>query len=502
MKSIRSKREPFGSRKAFVTVYMVFATMVMIPMVGLAIDFSVLYNVKSLLQEACDAGAIGAGNTVQRSTDVTDPTTNTTLKGTILRFFNANFTPVPWRATQLSYNSSITQDATTKVRTIYVTATYNVPMLFMRVLGINNSQVAAQSIAKLRFVNLMVVVDRSGSVGRTGSGTQTNQQIIAGALNQFVADSTTSVFVDGRDVVGLVSFGANYYLDYAPQTNFQTSTPNIGTAINGMKFNTNASTNTGEGLYQAWYQLTQLAQPGALNVIVLVTDGRPSAFTANFSVKAGDACGPSPFQGVITSNVGATNWPPSGRAINGLFQFAGTSSDLDTVVSPTSGCTFPGTPSSVNTDITTIPTIIGPQDHTTGTLKPGTTTFNASPGYYSAGNDATNSVNVRYTAINYAYNVAQAIRQDTSLAPVIYCIGLNFDTSLYPSEEPLEADYLATLANDPNYVTKGTVGSIYAANQSVYRAGQTPGKYYDVSYSGLGAALQDIAGQILRLSAH
>jgi hypothetical protein len=113
MKSIRSKREPFGSRKAFVTVYMVFATMVMIPMVGLAIDFSVLYNVKSLLQEACDAGAIGAGNTVQRSTDVTDPTTNTTLKGTILRFFNANFTPVPWRATQLSYNSSITQDATT-----------------------------------------------------------------------------------------------------------------------------------------------------------------------------------------------------------------------------------------------------------------------------------------------------------------------------------------------------------------------------------------------------
>jgi hypothetical protein len=36
----------------------------------------------------------------------------------------------------------------------------------------------------------------------------------------------------------------------------------------------------------------------------------------------------------------------------------------------------------------------------------------------------------------------------------------------------------------------------------VYRAGQTPGKYYDVSYSGLGAALQDIAGQILRLSAH
>ena len=63
-------------------------------------------------------------------------------------------------------------------------------------------------------------------------------------------------------------------------------------------------------------------------------------------------------------------------------------------------------------------------------------------------------------------------------------------------------DYLATLANDPNYVTKAPLGSIYSAGQSVYHAGQTPGKYYDVSYSGLGAALQDIAGQILRLSAH
>jgi hypothetical protein len=502
MKARHSRKEKFGSRKAFVTVYMVFAVLVMVPMVGLAIDFSVLYNVKSRLQEACDAGAIGAGNLVQRSTDVTDPTTNTSLKASILRYFNANFTPVPWRSTQLAYSSSISQDTTTKVRTIYVGATYNVPMLFMRVLGINNSQVAAQAIAKLRFVNMMVVVDRSGSVGRTGSGTQTNQQIIAGDLNEFVANNTTSVFVDGRDVVGLVSFGANYYLDYAPQTHFQTSSPNIGTAINAMLFNTNSSTNTGEGLYQAWYQLAQLSQPGSLNVIVLITDGRPSAFSANFAVKAGDSCSPSNIPGAITSNVGATNWPPTGRGINGLYQTIGTSSDLDTVVSGTTNCTFPTTPSSVNTDITTIPTIIGPQDHTTGTLRPGTTTFNAATGYYSAGTDATNSVNIRYSAFNYAYNVAQAIRQDTTLTPVIYCVGLNFNTTQYPSEEPLEADYLATLANDPSYVTKGTVGSIYSAGQSVYQAGQTPGKYYDVSYSGLGAALQDIAGQILRLSAH
>jgi hypothetical protein len=106
-----------------------------------------------------------------------------------------------------------------------------------------------------------VVVDRSGSVGRTGSAGQTNPQIIAAALNQFVANSTTSIFVDGRDVVGVVSFGADYYLDYSPQTHFQTSAPSIGAAINNIRYN-NSSTNTGEGLYQAWYQLVNLAQPG------------------------------------------------------------------------------------------------------------------------------------------------------------------------------------------------------------------------------------------------
>src|SRR5215467_555034 len=120
-----------GNEKAFVTVYMAFASLTMIPMVGLAIDFSVLYNVKGRLQEACDAGAIGAGSLVQRSTDVTDPTTNANLRSTVQRFFIANFTPVPWRSTLVSYNSSITQGPTAKVRTIFVTASYNVPMLFM-----------------------------------------------------------------------------------------------------------------------------------------------------------------------------------------------------------------------------------------------------------------------------------------------------------------------------------------------------------------------------------
>jgi len=43
---------------------------------------------------------------------------------------------------------------------------------------------------------------------------------------------------------------------------------------------------------------------------------------------------------------------------------------------------------------------------------------------------------VRYATFDDAYNVAKAIRQDTTYAPFIYCVGLNFNTATYPNEEP------------------------------------------------------------------
>ena len=70
------KRLRWKSRRAFVTVYMALSMLVLVPMVGLAIDTSVLYFMRDRIQQAVDAGAIGAGNMVQRSTDVTDSATN------------------------------------------------------------------------------------------------------------------------------------------------------------------------------------------------------------------------------------------------------------------------------------------------------------------------------------------------------------------------------------------------------------------------------------------
>ena len=237
-----------NDRRGFTTVYLTLTALVLIPVVGLAVDFSVLHNVKARLQAAVDAASEDGSRT----------------------------------------------------RTIYVHAAYDVPMLFLRVLGLTTSRVAAQASVKVRFVTLMIVVDRSGSVvnGHTDSSIQSG-------LNTFVADKTTSVFVDGRDYVGMVSFGGNWKLDYAPSVTFQSGSPDIGTAITNIPFDNSSSTNTADGLWQGYYQLKQLAQTGSLNVIVLLTDGRPSAFSGTFTMN-NSPCNSSTKAGWIGANVGSS----------------------------------------------------------------------------------------------------------------------------------------------------------------------------------------------------
>src|SRR5450755_1330944 len=105
---------PQAKRKGFVSIYMVLSMMLLIPVVGLAIDFSVLYNVKGKLQAACDAAAIGAGVMLQRSTDMTDPTQVANIKDAAQRFFNANYRAGYFGTTPAYYDSVPSEDTNTK----------------------------------------------------------------------------------------------------------------------------------------------------------------------------------------------------------------------------------------------------------------------------------------------------------------------------------------------------------------------------------------------------
>lgn len=491
--------------RGFVTIYVVFTSLVLIPVVGLAIDFSVLYNVKARLQTAVDAGAIAAGYTLQRTTNMTDPVQIAAIDSTATAFFNANYPTQYWGSTQASYSVTPSEDAASKVRSIQVQATEYVPLLFLRVLGLSQSTVAAAATVKVRFLTMMIVVDRSGSVNRAG-----NRPVIESALTEFIGTSGTSPFVDGRDVIGLGSFGGTWAEDLAPTTSFRSGVPSINTVITttmDAQFGNNA-TNTSEALHQAYALLQGLNNTGALNVIVLLTDGRPSGFTATYTAAMyapTSSCSIKTAKtGFVTSIVG-TAWPPvpptvqggaqGGNNIYGFGLFSnvwaglnpGTGGDTNYVAN-SNNCHYSTDPgqvimgADVSADFPTFPAtdVYGnPTDSAIG--------GNTVP-YPLASRNLNNPQNIRYASFNTADNQAYTIRKDTTLRPTLFVIGLNEP----PGQEPLDPDWLAKIANDPTYKD--------ASGNPVFQTGQTPGKYYNVTAAGLGAAFQDIASQILRLS--
>ena len=340
---------------------------------------------------------------------------------------------------------------------------------------------AAEAAVKVRFVSMMVVVDRSGSVAAGGSDAS-----VRTALNQFITDQDTSPFVDGRDVIGMVSFSGNSKLDLAPVVTFRSGASTFGAAVASLPFSGN--TNTAEGLYQGYSKLRTLNNTGTLNVIILLTDGRPSAFSSDhFQVPASTCTDKSDKSGFIAAYVGAnaTQWPPPQVVPNGWgiraygvhsTTWGGAAGEF-TMAAGLDGCAMSADAMQMPSDITDFPVTDRYGNSTTG------------PYYQGEETRTDNPRAVRYAAFNAAYNMATTIRQDTTIRPVLFVIGLNEPAG---TGEPLDADFLARLANDPVYTDVNGI--------SVYQQGQTAGKYYNVDSSDLGAAFQDIASQILRLA--
>jgi Flp pilus assembly protein TadG len=468
--------------KGFVSVYLAFSSFLLIPMAGLAIDFSVLYNVKGRLQSAVDAAAIGAGTMLRRSTNIADPTQAANIQDAAQRYFNSDYPSGYWGSTQVYYSATLAENAVTHVRTIYVHAEEHVPMLFMRVLGIKQSSVAAQATSNVRFVTMMIVVDRSGSVVNGNA-----VPFIQTALTNFIANSASSVFVDGRDVVGMGSFSGNWNPDFPPVTNFQTNPSNIGTAINNIPFTALGNTNTAEGLHQAYIQLQALGNTGALNVVLLLTDGRPSGFTGSFSVAAGSTCNTKTNkQGFIAANIEPLGtWPPP-QTVGSVFTYGvllptycalcvNGENTVTTVTSP-NGCAYNSNVNNMSSDIPNFPALDAYGNSTTG------------PFYTGEGTSTSDPRAVRWASFNAADNMATTIRSDTTIRPVVFVIGLNeTDGGGNPIGEPLDAAWLERVANDPNFIAP-------------LPAGQTTGIYIDTTTAGLAAAFQTMASQILRLS--
>ncbi len=286
----------FNRQRGFAIYATVILLLMIIPMLGLAIDTSLLYVVKTRLQGAVDGAALAGAKALSHGTDSADEKTAAILAAqTYVKlnypssfFFSADVVINPGT----SPTPGVVIDETVQYqRTVTVNASVAEPTLFMRWLRFTSTTVVATASTIRKDVNIMFVMDRSGSLQQSGSCIP----LIAAAQN-FVGQ-----FSPGNDNVGLVTFASTTYLNYPASTNFSSASPNIVTMLgNVVCF---GSTSTANGLWMGYQQLIALNETAALNAILLFTDGDPTAVTVNMPVAKTSGC---------SAGTAATGTSPSG----------------------------------------------------------------------------------------------------------------------------------------------------------------------------------------------
>jgi hypothetical protein len=269
-------------------IYFTLALPFMImPLAGLAIEGNVARIVQAKLQAAVDGASLGAGRLLG---------TDANLQEIAGEFLQANFQTTGsgfFGANNLTYNAVYTPGV---VQTVAVTASVQVPATLGRLLGATNYTVSATATASRKETRLIMIIDRSGSMGSLQS---TIQSLAEGFAQKFNGSSTTS----GADELGLVVFDGSALVAYPTAWPWDPTITATSTGGPDSLFNNGSSTdminqiaathwggftNTSAALSLAYHELQKahlrdLALPGSggldqrLNAVLFFTDGMPTA---------------------------------------------------------------------------------------------------------------------------------------------------------------------------------------------------------------------------------
>jgi len=467
-----------------------------LPAVGLAIDAGLLYVVRGRLTAACDAASLATARNLNVGLTLAEQTAAALARGDA--FFRANF-PNGYLGTTGTTPAFVLAQTNLSTLTVTTTATTTAPLYFMRIIGNSATLAGAAGKASRRAVNLMLVLDRSGSMAGQPCA-------------DMISSSKTFVdmFANQRDRLGLVTFGAAAYLAYPPSLNFKDPSNTLSSKIN--QITCGGWTNTAYSYYSAYQQLVTINEPLALNMIVFFTDGVPTAFTAAFPIKTvsdtrfgdGNTCATgsqctmakstgnddngwvsthaswgtfASKVGVLTGgNLGAATGNTTGLAAKDVTSFSTTDSLIPS--GQRTNCQMSTNSVRVRRDVAYIPN--------TDINGLSTSGYSTVTKFTTAGHPYINRIRpdkpdtLSRVATNLADNAATSIRTNTALNVVTFTLGLG-------SNGGVDDILLKRMANDPlanNYDNTKTDGLyVYAANSA-----------------DLNAAFARIASEILRLA--
>jgi Flp pilus assembly protein TadG len=277
-------------RERGIATFLVATSMVvLIPILGLAIDGGVAFVVRTRLSAAMDSAALAAGRGINLADTVANAQAQATTQAT--NFFNSNFPPGYMNTDPATANRVITPSFSlstdTGLLTIGITGTVKAPTYFMKWLGYGNLPVSATGTATRKNLVMEIVLDKSSSMGSRDSAVGT----IPSSINSSSSSCEAMVYSTAQftnyfspyDKIGEISFDYTAYDDYTASTNFWSSSNGVNSKIANIQCGNN--TNTTAALYKAYQDIKAVNEPLAQNVIVLFTDGVPNGVNASFPLR-------------------------------------------------------------------------------------------------------------------------------------------------------------------------------------------------------------------------
>jgi len=547
------------NREKGATLFVAIAALVwiIIPMMGLVVDLGILYSAKARLQAAVDGASLAAARALNLGQ--TTAAQATSAQQNAVNWFYANFPNGNWATFNTVMTTAnvtvVNSPSNANLRQVTVTASTSVPAWFMKYLGFCATKLTVSGQASRRDIVAMLVLDRSGSMCSVNGATanppcnkaSTNTPCSAMIID---AKNFTGAFAEGRDQIGLLTFSDGYYLESKPTTNFQAvlGYSNSSGSSNGTidNISCNGGTGTAAAVSMAYNQLYQIAEPGAMNIIMLETDGLPNTLIYNFY-----SATPAPGALNTTSNCQDTNnltyknggWKTlatarqwiSGISMNtggtgymsnvlagsiGAFYAAdpaqvaqsgpymivlfdprqtGDSSNNNSIaISNAPGCTFNGSTTTTYSDFNWLPSqdVFGNQVAPSNEYQ----SLALTSGYNNlTGTASTDWPNAHAAALNAADNSAYNVRTNATLPAYVFTIGLGGNDG-----NPPDPILLQRMANDPNedqFNNPPVFPACSIEPTCINYPNQPQGTFiYAPTSAQLGQAFLAISSQILRLS--